>query len=531
MALPTHVPPNNQMWERWFYTENPVWLTFQASSEYLYTISSQVAVCNIAYSDEHIAAGETITLQWEGNTLVFTFALVPLDDSGNQIAENGAGIVPYSLYYITIVAALSLNYTFNQHFTIGANGPGYIEIKIKKPNIDLIVSSSTAQITANVVNPPPPLPNYNIALLLDVADNITSLGSINVHQKPNQSGFVRIDIAQVIKNYVPWITPGEIMDVGVITKNKRRIRVAFTEQYGEPPVPKKLQYTQEMIFVKGGVLWQEEIHNYDPSQIGDIWLSGRFLTKQPQYKTTTIRQPEWLFWLHHDTPIWAAVKVECSFVDGSTVTQSSDYWVWLEQDEIVSIGTSYEYLNGLMNLDGGTGVVPVSCRVVLYNTDTNQEISMAQYYNYIDCYFADRYLIVANRWGGADTILLAAPAEIGIKTTEKGVAVLNQDYHVRTFNGGIANASFTNDFDGQEQVFLKKSKDIIKTDTASIYPKDHLAWLKDSFLMSQMWEISDSPLYGKLLLPIDIVSDSIKIDNEAEDLSNVSFEYTYRIEN
>ena len=49
--------------------------------------------------------------------------------------------------------------------------------------------------------------------------------------------------------------------------------------------------------------------------------------------------------------------------------------------------------------------------------------------------------------------------------------------------------------------------------------------------MSQMWEISDSPLYGKLLLPIDIVSDSIKIDNEAEDLSNVSFEYTYRIEN
>jgi len=97
-------------------------------------------------------------------------------------------------------------------------------------------------------------------------------------------------------------------------------------------------------------------------------------------------------------------------------------------------------------------------------------------------------------------------------------------------NGGIP-APFLYDFEGQEQVFLKKSKDIIKTDTAYIYPKDHLAWLKDSFLMSQMWEISDSPLYGKLLLPIDIVSDSIKIDNEAEDLSNVSFEYTYRIEN
>lgn len=527
MALPIHVAPNNQMWERWFYTENPTWLTFQCSSDYLATLTQDRAICTLGYLNEFVLAGETITFEWDGNILVFEFATLPLDDSGNQITENSTGVVPYSLYYIYIVAALSTNYTFNNNFTVGVTGAGFIELKLKKPNTNITVTVTSPQMYANVTNPATPLPNYTMAFLLEVSDNTgASLGNLSIHQKPNQYGFVRFDIGTIIRNYVPWITPIEIMNAG-ITRNKRNLRIAYTEQYGEPPVPKKLQYTQELLFIKGGVLWQEEVANYDPSPMGDLWLSKHFLTKQPQYKTITIRQPEWLFWLHHDLSFWATVMVECHFADGSTVI-STDYWVWIEEGEITSIPTSWEYLNGLLYLDGGSGTPPIYCRLVLYSTDTNEEISQPQYYNYSDCYFADRYILVANRWGGADTIAVSAPAEITIKTTEKGIAVLNQDYHVESINGGIP-ISPTNDFEGQEQVFLKKTKEIIKTDTAYLYPKDHLPWLKDTIRMSQIWEISDHPLYGKQLLPIDILAESIKIENEADDLVNISFDYTNRI--
>jgi len=528
MALPVHLHPNNQIGDQWFYTENPSWLTFRASDDYLSAMQNQFALCNLGYVNELIASGEQITIEWEGNQLTFTFAVLPLDDSGNQLRENSSGTIDYSLYYIFIVNGLINNCVFAQNFSIVASGSGFVQFIAQKPNMPINVTVTTSQMSAAVINPPAILPNYSLVFLLTIGSG--NVQNISIYQKPDQYGFVRIDIAPIMRNYVPWITPNDLLNGG-IASNIETVDIKFTEQYGSPATPKRLQNTQTMRFIKGGVLWEEETSNLDPHPTGETWQQKKFLTRQPTQKNVSQRQPEWLCWLQHDSSIWCIVHVECHFEDGSVVYNSNGYWVLLEQYAITPIPVSYDHLNAILNLDGGTGVRPMYCRIVLYDNDNNTEISAPQSYHYIDCHFADRYIVVANRWGGVDTILLAAPAEKSIKTTEKITTEINQDFHVDGINGGIP-VPFLYDFEGQQKTVIKKTKEVIKTDTSYIYPKDHLQWLKDCLRMPQMWEIANYlTIFYPTFMPIDILSDNIIIETESDDLTNIAIEYTYRIEN
>lgn len=373
--------------------------------------------------------GDSFSLEFNGITVTLTAAPIP-DSSGNQFHDNNyaGSTVDYTT---RLVADFQKNYYIDKYykvFYLNFGAPSVVFVA-RNPgtqyNITLTESLSWMVEGTSGNNPGVDNAfnvNFKILGILEVADTLFSsqfTRVLELGQTPDaDQQRTSFYLQEILKSYLSVDIPtyGQTA-MAICDQSVARFRFYFAEQWGNPVVPQQIAESGAGVrFVFNGGFSFNQFKDQD-SLVSFITANQKFLTWQPNQKTTAAATHEYLYYLHLDTS-FSSVRLYAQFTytDGTTSAPVQISTIGaLVQYYMVQIPVGYNTVQGFANPlktllkydvflqnPSGTKITETRTFVVDHNT-----------------YHDDTFLLYQNSFGGLETWRCAAPITKGISINKE----------------------------------------------------------------------------------------------------------------
>lgn len=458
----------------------------------------------------NVVTSTTISFYFLGKTLTFT--CVPFGTALTSNAANEFNAYDVSLpdidFLETVIANLKQNWEFRRNFTAVAHvSTNYITFtKTGEPCSDFVLTTNitSATISNNNVGVLPYLPSdYKViadvfsAIASSLTPNWIPVAELEVQPTGVSPYRALFHLSDIVDKAIPMPLPTNFTAVHYI--EHRKIYIEYAEQ--TEGIGRRYYYSPIYYLIKGGVNLQTYLLNPNYVESGGLLdTSNGFMSLQPTFKTTTIQQPEFLYFYWYDADD-ANAKIQVTSTNAAGTNNTFFLHTFnLRRNTIHCIPIGWNQTGNTTDIKRWTAQVIINLGV---------SVSVIQTYEVpAICPTFQRYFQFLSPLGGIDTLMCTEGAQIGLKTDKE----LLKKYWNWTAEGNTA-------------VFYKSYIDTIRISTG-LYTRPHLLWMRDFFAAKEVWEVKTDGTR----IPIIINTDTITIADESADLFRVGFEYQYTAE-
>lgn len=485
---------------------NPVLFSFSSDSSLESTgVPATLTVSFTTAGSE----GESITLTWVSGSVTFIFRDEP-DDSGLELSSRQVEAI-LNKWVEIIAGEIGSNYLVDRFYrvsflgntlTLAARNPGseYTLALTSDDNLGVIAESIEGEDA--IIRP---FFKVGIQVVLGTGESTHILGE--EYLPVDTTGSATFDLHEYFSDSATSLTFPEASDNLAILhpESCREYYVRYFEQYGIPPVARKIN-TAGPFYVLNGGLSGIQLGKYR-REGSDFWAklcyNQYFLTWQPKTKWVDPYQSEKLFYLVREEYPSIVMRVETYFTSGFSTNPVPKVLI----ENPVKMGV-YEFICTLavLQLDGWDTEF-IDYYEVWIEDDQVNRISEIRRFNvaHETPPFA-RYFLFQNSLGGWDTL----------RTTGKGSSAFEYE---RSTASRIPGFDFT-DLDHHLIQYQAREDKTITASTGWLTVEE-ADWIRDFCLSPQVYEI-----IGQQLIPIVIMSKSARQAKDGENLWFLDFEYT-----
>lgn len=302
---------------------NPVWSQL-TTNNYVVTAGVKAAL-EINLAATGATAGQTITLPFNGKTIVLTFAAA-LDGSGKKLRVAGA--LTLSQFVAQLAQDIAKNYYIADTFDITtASGKVILTAKETGEDQSFIAPATTATDVTIGTNTAgvDEVVQENFKVVADVYMEKTYKSGVyeKIHgqeETPDINSQVLFDFHDALHSQIGQNNDLPSYNQTTITRCDnilRRYKYRYAEKYGTDPEYKEVAESDVLYVLKGGLSFKEAA--IDVSFI-DGWLMSqqKFNTFQPRTKTIIKSQQEYLYFMVPSAMTTIKIKAELYYTDGTT---------------------------------------------------------------------------------------------------------------------------------------------------------------------------------------------------------------------
>ena len=454
--------------------------------------------------------GEALTLSWGTESVSFVFRNEP-DDSGFQLSSRE--LEPLLSKWVELIAGeFASNYLIDRYFTVTFSG-GAVTLTARAAGSEYTLSHTAEGIggisvssVAGVDSIVRPFFKVGVQIVLGAGEDCEVLGEEFL--PVDSTGAVTFDLQEFFSD-IPSTTfsfPEAADNLGILhPESCREYYVRYFEQYGTPPVPRKINTTGPFYVLSGGLSAVQEGRYL---RVGsDFWsklcYNQYFLTWQPKVKTVDRYQVEKLFYLVREDYPFIVMRVETYFVGGISTNPVPKCLI----ENPVKIGV-YEFICTLsvLQLDGWDTEFVDYYEVWIEDDQVNRISEIRRFYvNKEDSPFT-RYFLFRNSIGGWDTL----------RTTGKFSSAYEYERSTAIRIPGL-------DMSDQDHRLIQTGVTEAKTYTASTgwLTPEQVDWIRDFCLSGEVYEVQ-----GQNLIPVVITSKTARQAKDGENLWFLDFEYS-----
>lgn len=359
-------------------------------------------------------------------------------------------------------------------------------------------------------------PETKIKLRIDLTIGATTQQAI-LEMVPDADGYVIFDIALLVDSCFTNAATNKDLELSptIYTNIRFLVFMEAFEWFGSPLAEESLTTITTNCYVfKGGIPWQE---NYMQNYFGIYFTEATykpFLTNHPVAKKVFRNQKEYLSFINIDaSDLTISLVVKVYAEDESEVDSFEMYNpVSIDASSVISFPVGFR---NFFTDAGWAAYTPAALYYTVHIKRISDDaiISETRKFYVRDKYYAHtRYFIFENSLAGSDTIAFTGERVKKVKyksnSAERYVA---PDYYPTYTSQRIS-------YGLREQVSYKISSGVIT--------KAEMDWLREMFLAEEIGEIINGRYY-----PIEIISESIEMKEDGNQLFSVSFEYQPRYSN
>ena len=343
MALTLTVNPNVTQLSR-----NPVWAKL-TTNNYQTTAGTKAAL-RLEVTGTGATATQTITLPFNGKTIVMTFFVGSVNGSGIQLRTAGA------LSLANFILQLAEDFATNYHiadaydittdstaviFTAKESGTAYNFLSPSETTTDIAIGTNTVAVDEVLRE------NFRIALDVYLEQTYASGTYTKIHSKQQIpiSNVCLFNIADALHRYMGTDKPTYgLAAITLCTGILRRYKIRYAEKYSSV-TDDYLGVTQSDVcyVLKGGISFIEE--RYAPTFLtGYITTNLKFLTWQPRTKTVVKTQPEYLNYFVPPSTTTIKLKAKLYYTDNTTLTVTALTKTPTAQNELYILPVGYNVI-------------------------------------------------------------------------------------------------------------------------------------------------------------------------------------------
>lgn len=340
MALTLTVNPNTTQLSR-----NPVWAKLTTNN--YQTTAGTKASLRLEVTGTGATATQTITIPFNGITVVMTFFVGSVNGSGIQLRTAGA------LSLANFILQLAADFATNYHiadaydittdataviFTAKQAGTAYNFISPSDTTTDLAIGTNTVGVDEVLRE------DFRIALDVYLEETYASGTYTKVHSKQQipVSNACLFNIADALHRYMGTDKPTYgLAAITLCTGILRRYKIRYAEKYSSV-TDEYMGVTESSVcyVLKGGISFIEE--RYAPTFLtGYITSNQKFLTWQPRTKTVVQSQPEYLNFFVPSSTTTIKLKAKLYYTDNTTLTVTALTKTPTVQNELYILPVGY----------------------------------------------------------------------------------------------------------------------------------------------------------------------------------------------
>jgi hypothetical protein len=507
-------------------SKNPVIFKIQTDN-YVLTQGVNAVYGFIGFDSPNV--GDTLTLQWDSKTVVFTFATA-LDSSGLKIRTNTGGL-DYNDYVSNILLQdIRTNNDLYSDFIIEVGINTYFAVIIftarntgTKYNLTItstVSGFSTISPTFGVDKTV--RDNFKIFIDLYLIDNNITYANpqlshyakiVSLEQIPDSSNICTFDLSSFLDDYVIASKPSDpskniVSGINYSTKTALKYFIRYGESYNNPSenfITLDTSSSPKYI-CRGGV---EKFTFPSYSFYTDAVTNKRsLLTTQPDTRYITLNTYAWLYFLCLSSNGGPKLYVKTYYSDNTTQdgTITSAY-TYQNKYNVIILPVGYNALKdaGMFN----SAKTLVKYEVTCY--DSTVTIPLSQTITYIiDSlnYEYERLFKYENSRGGFDILRCVGPQSV--------TSTYDFDEAIKTTPAG-----YTSDFQ-EEVTFNNTKKEIFKISTG-FQTKATIQSYEDFFLSKNVFLINNQNKY----IPVKVTSKKTELPGDLSDTFAIAFEYEY----
>lgn len=479
--------------------------------------------------------GDTMTVSWTDRdgvdqSVTMTCKTNP-DESGYQFHDNDAGLSLSDYFQNILIPDWERNYLFARDFefeytTFVDGGVDHYIVRLKSRwNGDLgITNDSSSGVDDSVTNGSAPsyLTNYRILVDVyqeDVYDSdeyhplLASLEKLPVQD--GSSASATFFIHELLQN--DKLEP-ELPDYGQTSFKEgsralKRFFLKYAERYGDPAQVKKYSKSTVAVALRGKL----EFPEHDGiNTFSNNFRGSRFLTRQPDPKSVTPDQKEFLYWISAGGQTVSTINMELAatlyFDDNSNATYIIDS-VPMSENKLYYVPAGFKQLN-LDQQNASKKVV----RYELYLKEQNVSGTISPKRTYIvDRSFHpnERHFLFENMLGGFDT-LRTTGRQTDTFDVEKSIEKRPVDHQPDKEQG---------------YYFVNKARGRNSYEVSTGYKsKEYLDYLRECLKSGHVYLIQEDNYLanyeqGGLFVPVIIEPDSFELYTDEDGIHALTFTY------
>ncbi|MBL7780671.1 MAG: hypothetical protein JNM22_05590 [Saprospiraceae bacterium] len=377
-----------------------------------------LASIELAVSMSGPSDGETILIEWDGNSLEFTAATTP-DASGLQLPLKGSDTLV--AYVDNLAEAFAQNETLHNYFSVSRDSHDDEKVILTQRQFSLVtitVTNGLSDVAETVTDVTTTGPD-NLRALVEVWKDTSDLGTdvrlASLHAPYLlPAGTAAIDIhaafASVAAHLPPenTIVPGLVVSPiwGEATDAQLKYYLRYADKYGTPAISEALQRSASRYYCYHGSI------SADSKALATTPLRHNYQTRDSQIltKPITTQQPDYMYWVCPTSGIGDGVYllVECFWSDGT----SSSYKPFGTTKLAVDANVMYWFATGYQALNLGAQDPPVGSADGTYLVGYRANLTTGSFllgvhsvtYEMQYSYFSDLYLMFANGMGGCESV-------------------------------------------------------------------------------------------------------------------------------
>ena len=387
---------------------NDIFVKLQTNN---YVTTAGVAATQILQFTGNPSDGETLTITFQDNAIVFTFKTIP-DTSGLQLPINGGALSLINYVTNVLVPALLANYTLAQYFYLTApTGTTTVSTTLTAKNTGTAYtptvtntmahfSLSTAVAGVNQAVRP------DFKILCDVYLAGTPYGTkiAALEATPDTGNNAVFEFSRQLLAQLGANKPG----LGETSSQpcpdmRKKYFLQYMEQYSGAiqkmttgssfyAVNSKLEFE----LFPGNTFYIDHFYGTSPD------LDRNFFTNQPRTKKISPLQPEWLYWYHDASGGNLKLYADITYTDGTTTTAN------VILDAAATADTIYRIPVGLQNnpaIAAVDGTKTIASYIVYAQSVTSTMFSEKFTYTVDYAVYRNRnFFLFRNLLGGYDTL-------------------------------------------------------------------------------------------------------------------------------
>jgi hypothetical protein len=453
---------------------------------------------------------EALTLTWGIDSVSLVFRDEP-DDSGFELSSRE--VEPLLSKWIELIAGeISSNYLIDHYYTV-TYAAGAVTLTARAAGSEYTLSHTAegiGGISATSVEGVDPIvrPFFKVGVqvVLGASEDSQVLGE--EYLPVDATGAVTFDLHEFFSDSpsTTFLFPEAADNLGILhPESCREYYVRYFEQYGTPPVPRKINTAGPFYVLSGGLsAVQEGRYRREGS---DYWsklcYNQYFLTWQPKVKTVDRYQVEKLFYLVREEYPFIVMRVETYFVGGISTNPVPKCLI----ENPVKMGV-YEFICSLsaLQLDGWDTEFIDYYEVWIEDDQVNRISEIRRFYvNKEETPFV-RYFLFRNSIGGWDTL----------RTTGKFSSAYEYE---RSTAIRIPELEMTD----QDHRLIQTTVTEEKTYSASTgwLTPEQIDWIRDFCLSGEIYEVQ-----GQNLIPVVLTSKTARQTKDGENLWFLDFDYS-----
>lgn len=446
------------------------------------------------------AAGNTFTLTWGSNTVVFTCAITP-DDSGLQYPQAYDEGETLAQWVARIVPYFTSNYLVGMDFTVAVDVAVDTMVLFTARNVGTAYTMDSSDITGNIVEDSHQdgtdivYNDFFKALCIPyavVAGVSTKCGEMSL--TPDVDDETIFDVAEAI---APYLSSEKFFPEDGATYAVKRANIClpyfirYAEKYGDPQTVKLLTTTANFYALNGGIPYWKQLEIY--SQFSTWWekleYSKQFLTFSPANQRIISSQMVKLYYLVIGVYIIETftVKREITFTDGTT-DAGTMFTFSGSQYEVYELMVGYAQ-NAFATIAQNAGKTIASYTVWVIDSGNTIVSEIKTFTLDWNSYEHTRQFMYLNSLGGYDCVFFS-----GLKNDE--LAVMRDtivQFRPREYDTAFREKRQFN-IEGSQRYKLN-------TGWLSATEKD---FMNEILLSDEVWEVE-----GETLFPVNILNDKI----------------------